>query len=319
MAKDSPQPAQGIRERHLNIVYFVDSAKSHSIRLHLGLARWILAATIVVMMWAVMSIFWIFELGTNLEQTRGHLSLVLHRLFDYQVKYEKIFEEAYPDSAVPMVSGKTSTTAAAKVAGEAAQQGGKASVVVTEASPSTELVKTDSLPTELASKEKDGETAQGASQASAGPDTAAAASVTKVIQIANPSLTASDGQMLLMFDMTNMDPKRKADGYVWATANLVMADGTIKHIAAPSHTKINKDGNVDAYNSTYKFSIQRFKRKDFTFSVPNDETWKITDLSIGMVDASGKNRKMQPINTTLKFQKPAANGSDDAVSDSPDQ
>lgn len=303
MAKEVVVPNQGIRERHLNIVYFVDSSKSHSMRINLVLARWILAGSIGLVLWSVLSLGWIISLGSVLKVTRDHLETALTSIFNYQVKYDRVFEQAYPESSTQgyYASGsQLPVNSPVDLDGAKAQP--KVEVGVKQA-PSTK----DSLATSPPAAEHASVRQESASMAVAATSRVTNDSKEAVealaMDIKNTLLTAQNGKMTLLFDISNKDAKRRAEGYIWATGTLQLPGGATKRIVAPPHTRLKADGTVDAVSSTYKFSIQKFKRKDFTFAVPADESWKVSDLTITYVNADGKLPQTVPITLPVTFKK----------------
>ena len=99
MRREKNQSPSNERTRYLNIVYFVESARSHTIRINLLYARWAVAAGVVICGWAIGSIFWIFSLQFQADKTRDRLAIALTTIFDYQIKNEKVFDIAYPTDA----------------------------------------------------------------------------------------------------------------------------------------------------------------------------------------------------------------------------
>ena len=99
MRREKNQSPSSDRTRYLNIVYFVESARSHTIRINLRYARWAVAAGVVICGWTIGSIFWIFSLQVQTGKTRDRLATALTTIFDYQIKNEKVFDVAYPTDA----------------------------------------------------------------------------------------------------------------------------------------------------------------------------------------------------------------------------
>ena len=331
MAKDIVVPNQGIRERHLNILYFVDSSKSHSIRINLTLARWLLSLGIGLILWSLLSVGWIISLGHVLDATRSHLDSALSSIFKYQVKYDQIFELAYPDNPTSVASsiyssaelgkpkvGAERNQAAPKVEAANANSGvtqptkGETSAIATQkviAPPSLSTAKSPPIADPAASQipavpvPTNGVAEPGATPAEAQKSSAKPSPAGLSMDIRNLSLKANNGVMTLLFDISNSETTKKAEGYIWAIATLELGDGSSKKVAAPTHSRLNADGNIDAYSSTYKFSIQKFKRKDFAFVVPKDESWKVKDLKITYVDAQGQSPMTTPVTVPVQFSK----------------
>ncbi|MCX6126156.1 MAG: hypothetical protein NTV34_15600 [Proteobacteria bacterium] len=335
MAKDIVVPNQGIRERHLNILYFVDSSRSHSIRINLALARWLLSLSIGLILWSLLSVGWIISLGHILAATRSHLDAALSSIFKYQVKYDQVFELAYPDNPASVASSIYSATDLAKpkvgtegnhapAKGDGAPANGaltqspksEAPSVATQKVIGPPSVNTSSSTTKALPIAEPATSQTAAIQLAANKVAEPIAAPTEALKgaakppttglsmdIRNLSLTANNGVMTLLFDISNSETAKKAEGYIWAIATLELGDGSSKKVAAPMHSRLNANGNIDAYSSTYKFSIQKFKRKDFAFIVPKDESWKVKDLKITYVDAQGHSPKTTPVMVPVQFSK----------------
>ena len=61
------------RNRYLNIVYFVESARSHTIRINLRHAKYAVGAAIAVAVWALSASVWIMILRHDLSQIKDRL------------------------------------------------------------------------------------------------------------------------------------------------------------------------------------------------------------------------------------------------------
>lgn len=304
MAKEAAPQAQVPRERHLNIVYFIDSSRTHSIRVNLSHARWLLAGAIGLTLWSVLSLAWILSLDHVLKTTRDHLSSALSSVFDYQVKYDKIFDSAYPDAALQGYYAEGShlpannpTTADDRVAEKIANDNNPGKEVTSGSQPALSA----------AGQAKDGTVTASANQASAAKQADPAAAATDktdpkagTLDIRKSVLSkAQDNKLNLVFDMINRESKNKAEGYVWAVVGIKLADGTTKNLVAPPTARLNSSGVVENPSSAYRFSIQRFKRKDFSFTTPTADGWTVSSVKIVYSDISGKRLNETNVPTTL--------------------
>ena len=95
MASDVLPPEKGSRTKYLNIVYFVDSSKSYSIRINLVAARWALVLLIGVTLWSLISVAWVINLTQVVAKTRLSLGEALTGVYEYQLKYEHVFDKSY--------------------------------------------------------------------------------------------------------------------------------------------------------------------------------------------------------------------------------
>lgn len=302
MAKEAAAQAQVPRERHLNVVYFIDSSRTHSVRVNLIYARWLLAGAVGLTLWSLLSLAWIVSLGQVLKTTRDQLSSALGSVFDYQVKYDKIFDKAYPDAALQgyyaegsHLPGNNPTSPEERIAEK----------IPTDAMPAKEVAVANQTTVAAQPVTPEAASANAAGSAAAPPasmahtagktsDTAATLSDKGdgkfgSLDIRKATLTkTSDGKLNLMFDMTNRETKNKAEGYVWAIMGLRLADGTTKNLVAPATARLNSNGTVENPLSAYRFSIQRYKKKEFTFLTPAGEGWSVATIKIVYSDIMGK-------------------------------
>jgi hypothetical protein len=304
MRRAPKKPSPGERTRYLNIVYFVESARSHTIRVNLTHARLAVVGLALVGVWAIASGFWIAQLNSQSVKTRQRLENALTTIFEYQIKSEKVFEQAYPpessksyySEAAQLPSNNPLTEATSS---ESTNQNDKRSdkpapALVT--APKTEsTTQSVTVPAENKSKQ--------AIQVTAGMTTPvsskhADASLEKPsstesieLDISAAKLTKSDNKIALNFSIKNKSSQR-SEGFIWAVAMISNDSGTIKPLVAPDHTKIDtKSGDILSARTAYRFSILKFKNKEFDFKIPGSTTWKLTKLTIHYTDLKGSNEQ----------------------------
>ena len=259
------------RIRYLNIVYFIESARSHTLRINLRHAKWGVGLAVILCAWSIGSIIWILSLKREVDGTRHHLESALTTVFDYQIKNDKVFELAYPIDATngyyseaaqlasnnPIVDKRPATSESAPIANE--------SKPVTNEPP----LPSQALATDVATKAKP----------------VKEASSKKIIGITAPRISKSGVKMTLDFNITNSHTK-KAEGYIWAVASIQTPAGQTTQIIAPEHAKLdNESGKISVIKAAYRFSIQRFKEKSFDFTIPAGiKDWKLTKLTVSFTD-----------------------------------
>jgi hypothetical protein len=279
------------RNRYLNIVYFVESARSHTIRINLKHAKYAVALGLLLVAWSLGSIIWITLLKFDLDHRRKQLESSLSAVFEYQIKDEKVFDLAYPSDSTnsyysesaqlasnnPTSEHKQEQVAERKPDPAPVKEPPKQSVPLT--TPTGKAVETAASPTE------------GAKTDAQPQDTAPQNSSDALISISEAKLSKSGPKMTLNFAITNSKPK-KAEGYIWAIATLTSNEGQNVFIIAPEHAKLDKSsGSITSYKTAYRFSIQRFKDKTFDFKVPSSlANWKLTKLTILYSDESGNSQ-----------------------------
>jgi hypothetical protein len=311
MRRATNKPSHGERNRFLNIVYFVESARSHTIRINLTYARWAIALALIVVAWSIGSLFWIAHLQYQSAKTHDRLQHALTTIFDYQIKNEKIFDEAYPpESTNGYYSELAQLPSNNPIAETTALQQLKSETKTQDKNIQTQpLAKTAPLPkppTQVAEAPKkpatpgietNGTTAAVLSpvskpaELSIVPRTQNLDSSEPSLEISAAKLSKTDGHIDLNFTMKNKNPER-AEGFIWAVAVIAQENGEAKRVVAPIHTRIDsKSGAILAPKSGYRFSILKFKNKEFEFKAPGRTTWKLTKLTIHYTNVEGRNEQ----------------------------
>jgi len=305
MRRTPNQTSPSEKTRYLNIVYFVESARSHTIRVNLTHARWAIGALAVVAVWAIGSVFWIINLQYQSAKTRDRLETALTTIFDYQIKNEKVFEQAYPPEATngyyselaqlpsnnPLSdhnSGKetpvaTEHVAAVKQTPPASAPAKTETAPLTQRTVATEAKKNPETLPPPTSAPVSNKHADKANDKIKSETTVAATS----LEISGAKLSKSENKIALTFNIQNKNSHR-AEGFIWAVAMIAQENGQVKPIASPAYTKIDPNsGAVLSARSAYRFSILRFKTKEFDFKVPASSAWKLTKLTIHLTDLEG--------------------------------
>lgn len=311
MRRGHNQTERHERTRYLNIVYFVESARSHTIRINLTYARWAIGALAVIVLWSFGSIFWIANLEYQVAKTRLRLETALATIFDNQIKNEKVFEEAYPNEATkayyselaqlpsnnPISDTPTSPDAQVKSPQNA----------INTKTPSAETLRvhddtknatsaTPVLPEKNKPLANDGSTSPSDLKTLDGVSTsptyaAEATANSPSFDITGAKLSKTDSRILLNFSMRNKNIHR-GEGFIWAVARLAHENGETRFVGSPEYTKLDtKTGNLTSGRSGYKFSILKFKNKELDFKTPSSTQWKLTKLTVFYTDLQGKNEQ----------------------------
>ena len=278
------------RGRHLNIVYFVESARTHSIRISLAQARWILAISTGVVLWAMISIVWIASLDSILGQTRGYLQTALSNIFEYQVKYDHVFDAAYPEEETPgyYAEGSHLSSNNPVIEEASAKQASKVGFVqkAAEAIPVA--------PVQAAVASEVGATPK-PQDVVVPPAAALPSGVNDKLLLTHIKLSQRGHNLTMVFDVTNSNQKKKAEGYIWAVLELPSIEGKSTFVGAPEHARFDSVGKIINPSSAYRFSIQRFKKKDFQFKISSNDRVKIASAKIYYSSLSGKDIRIEDV------------------------
>ena len=288
MSRESIEPVTAVRNQYLNVVYFVESAKTHTLRINLRHARWAIAGSAMLFIWSLASLAWVILLESQVRGTRDHLATSLTALFAYQVKTDKIFDAAYPSDATtnyysasaqlpsnnPIIDSKSTIE----------------KIPVSEVPPASALA-TVSQHNEAASEPPTATTKSSQASASTEASDAKAIDPETLIKISDAKASIGGNKISIDFNITNPN-KTKAEGYVWAVAKINRPGQPPVYAAAPSYTKMNpSSGAISQISTAYRFSIKSFKSKVFDIIVPGTTAWTVADVVIHFSDLSGSSDK----------------------------
>jgi hypothetical protein len=321
MERSSKQLAQSDRTRYLNIVYFVESARSHTIRINLKYARWAVGFVAIIVTWAAGSVFWILSLKNHVHDTRQRLESSLTTIFDYQIKNDRVFEIAYPADATksyyseaaqlasnnPVMDPKsTNPSSGSSSPSSSAQTASRAPEVTVSNQPSSSTVtgsiaktQPDEKPISARTDPKQAPAVSSTttSNAPTQKSTIVAASFDSttpvrsdnakpLIEVSGAKISRAENKIELNFDINNRRTERAA-GYIWAVAAFSSPDGKTSHSGAPYHVQIDTNsGKITSVRSAYRFAILRYKKKNFEFKTPATKDWKLTKVTIHFTDVN---------------------------------
>ena len=289
----------------LNIIYFVDAAKTRSIKLSVTTVNLLLGLTATMLTWSVVSVFVLYELSLSKMNIREEFSEILTTLLEYQVRFDGVFESAYPNP-------ETISTAAASLAErkEATDSKTNGSPSESNEKPQTELQAsadaTDELPSmhaedaaemkkqAIARLAKPEETKKGTPTESPLP-----AKDTPIKVAVRNQKIATGRATKLTFEIHNENRERRADGVVWAVARFGATDESPKYITAPR--RVGYDPAEASFRNPKKaerFSIQRFREIDLEFQNPDPQRLHLESVVIHVDD------HRHPLEQPLQFPVP---------------
>lgn len=275
MGKSDPDAKASSRKRQLNVIYFVDSARTRSFALSLSRLNVILFAALALLTWSVAAVFLIVWLTKDREEVAGQLRHQLATVFEYEARHDNAYDIAYPPA------GKATATrvAAAPVASAPATP------------PPAEETK-----------------APAAAESAAGAATTDAAEEGGAVTVSNPVLAAGSNALEMEFDLTNKSENDRAEGFIWAVAEFKTDQGEKIFIGAPSGIQVQPDGEPKLPTKSASFNIRRFKKKGFSFPFVKDKSGVFTSVKIGVMSRDGEDKTTYNVPVEIRVGKRSAEG-----------
>jgi hypothetical protein len=324
---------QGASQRRLSIIYFIDSAKTRSFSIPLGRLNVLLALIFLIFSWSIASIFVIGWLGQEQLALSARLRASLATIFDYQSRFDNVYELAYPPashtqdigldpapsglraedyaehmpadlshSAAPAASAVSEVAAASASSTPTASpapvpQGAPASVPSADHAAASQTTASSSAPAATAPPP-----AAAPAKSAEAPDSRSTAVAEVPVTVGNAVLEKAPNGVSLHFELANRSSRTRAEGYIWAVAEFVGDDGQKYFIGSPRELKLNSNGEPSNPEKATYFGIKRFKKQSFQFPVLKGRSGTFTAVRIGIMDLSGEGRRLYRLSTEVRVR-----------------
>lgn len=256
-------------KRALNIIYFVDSNKTRSFKVSLKKIYIISGVFATLFIWSVSGVFIFGKFYEKNELMKDQLHGALSTIFEYQSRYDGVYEQAYPrieDHLVESHNHKEKTSDQENEIPEEAQTEGQSSDEIREEPKIAFVKQTIDFPQESTRKQSNSEWP---------------------IIVEDVSFHQDMNDIELNFAIRNSHSPDKVEGYIWSVLTFENSKGTKSYIASPSGIKINEHGDLmNPGKGANWYSIRYYKAKSFYFQPP-DTDGKVTEILIGMKDLHG--------------------------------
>ena len=264
-------------DRHVNLIYFVDAAKTKTVRVSLRTASIMAIACGVVVLWSFASGVLLVRLEAKQSDLRSELSTSRAVIFEYQTLHDGVFERAYPEvkdrkfAAASIPPGKQT----------AAVEPEKASPKATEAPVMTDTPEKAKMVSREDPKSP--------------------------VSLSNPSVIRRDGVFEVFFDLRNSDSSKKAEGYIWGIAAVERQGGERISLTVPKSLTVSVTGDPLNTEHGQRFGIRRYARRSFIFSLPSRFEGRVLTVDIAFSGQAGKYSSSYTIPVNLRFSNLASN------------
>lgn len=260
------------RKRQLNVVYFVDSSRTRSFRLPLRRLNFLLLVFFGIFAWSIASVAVIGIMVQDRMQISRQLQESLAVIFDYETRFERVYEKAYPSD------GRLVAPLADKDLDRDPDEP-PALVSVNNAVAAASTAEDNAIELEEDMGEDGGESADHVDDTPAAEDR---------ISVEDPEIEEIENTLEIRFKIKNELSPSRVEGFIWAVADFRDQNGSISYIGSPSSIDVGGEGTVKQKQRAHRFSIRHYKRKQFSFPFPKDRQGTITAIHIGVQYQNGK-------------------------------
>lgn len=315
------------RQSTLNVIYFIDAKKSHTMRIPVRKAYWAMGLGSLLIFWCVVSAGLVIYNQNQKDLANQRVRHLLSTIYEFQVENEGVFEKAYPNTeddyyynAVAAAGIKLNEPAEAKPSRAAADEPDLDQEALQLAAKNlTSLKPEPDAPVNMRVADKATNTPVDAPQkqvpkpavsdeaSRSAATTAELKSSDKPFDFAIERLRANTTTqgMEVRFTLRNNNDAGSTEGFVYGIAQYQKDDQGSRYIAAPGSVGVNPDGKALNAKGAYLFRIRFRKEKTFSFSRPLNMPGAFKNVRIYVTDGKGANEKFYDLAVTDKFAKAA--------------
>ena len=255
------------KSRQLNVIYFVDSARTRSFRVSLTLVNALLVFLMALLIWAIVSVIVLVALGNDRQELSVRFTEAQNTIFKYETTYDSAYEVAYAKSNFDKKDGVIASE-------ESDDEITDAEANDTEEKPDEEVTKVDKPVTKIVKNPKMALSTNAVKQENS-------------IDVVDARATLLNKDLKLAFKILNTNSPRRIAGRVHAIAEFIHADGRKEFFGAPTGIEVNAAGIAQNPQEAYRFSIRRYKVKKFLFKLPEQIKGNIKEIRIELTTEEG--------------------------------
>lgn len=88
------------RKRYLNVIYFIDSKRTRTLKFGIGMSYFTVGAISLAVIWSVVATSLLIRDRFVIAEMSSHSQSLLDTVFNYQTRYDEVYEKAYPQAEV---------------------------------------------------------------------------------------------------------------------------------------------------------------------------------------------------------------------------
>ena len=246
----------GSRKRTLNIIFFVDSSRTRSVQVSLRSFQIFLGLVIGFVVLSLAASATMVFLAAKNYHLDDRLHATLDLLFDYETRYDRVYEQAYPE--------RKADALAAIEDEDTLETHGNNEVDAQAATPGD--VKEPSLD----------------SAATKGDGNVKAQLPKAVVDIVDPTVSLEGTALKIGFKISNLDPSVKAAGLVWTVVEFLDDSNKTSYLPKPNSMKVSKNGEAIDDSVGFKFRIKRFKNHEVLYPSLGEKPGKVKQVIVGL-------------------------------------
>ncbi|WP_141730884.1 hypothetical protein [Oligoflexus tunisiensis] len=272
---------RSVRKRYLNIIYFIDSKRTHTLKFSIKTGYLTVGTLGLLVSWSlVASLLLVREHGLN-KELRARSRNLLSVIFNYQTRYDQVYEKAYPNDGHPLHPSEKASEQQVAEAPEEQPKPQAAQPVIRPAAPNLAAKAFPPSPAPAAAKPVPEPQGKVAAKAPEGVPT---------IAIENFSSAIHNEILTVRFSLKNTNKGSKASGTVTAQARFFEngKEGIWLETQAEANDNSGDADDQEDSGSDQHFNIRYYKNKVYHFASPAKRKGLFTAVKITVKDDQGR-------------------------------
>ncbi len=258
------------RKRYLNVIYFIDSSRTRTLKFSIGASYFTVGALTVAVIWSLIATSLLIRDRFVIAEMNSHRKSLLETVFNYQTRYDEVYERAYPVTSdkEENLATEDASESASPVALPRSQDPKELAKSKASSTSDNSAISQSVLPVDQAAIAKD----------KANLDKAVEG---LPISIDNFATTTLGRSLTVRLSLKNLNSPSKSSGVISGVAKFVDTQNQTHSIQG----RTTPSGGEDAH-----FNIRYFKNKNLVFDAPKDLAGKFIDVSITIKDDQGHSK-----------------------------
>ena len=269
----SISPQKLARHKTLNLIYFIDSNSTRSIRMSLGKVWVVGALLLAILCWACGSVWLLYSSQKQHQREQERIRELQAGIFKYQNQSDAVYEAAYPNGQkISKPNDNIQNIAEDKAQEDSPTPVAEVSVVEKHDEVTEEGADDDSQPV--------------------------AVDVSKISSKGSSSL-------VMKYVIKNDANSAKVEGRVWSIARYVGIDGQHYFVPYPSGVGASSDGTPRNPEKGTRFFIRRFRSVESKFDAPSNIQGSFDKVTVYARTKKGVlSTRDVPIEIDVGYKKP---------------
>lgn len=291
--------ARNERQRFLNIIYFLDSHRTRTLKFTVKSAGITLSILILLLGWSFVASFLLIQEYQVNSDLRVRTRSLLTTIFEYQTRYDEVYEKAYPEKESRVIS--VAEEGASSEIGKYSEEKENTSITNAQSTKNSNMKTTEAAKPSDESHVKEKVVSQSLEEKLQKLDFP--------ILVENFSFNVQNDVLTTRFSLKNTKSPNRAAGTVQATSKFMDSKQKVMIVEMDAVDEGAEGAGDEAESSSDQhYNIRYYKNKKFSFAKPQGVSGQFISVTITLKDDVGRKKDYSfPVEKNLEQPSRASN------------